>query len=117
MRTIQFLEDSDTLKPDDWCRPLELSTMSGGRSDDMSFRNQYSGTPENHAKWVQVKHVIGKIWHGRTVADFNAPSHATRHEFVRGDIPETHRLDMRGYASLAQHPNPQGADDAQKGKA
>ena len=50
MITVQILEDTDTIQPTDWCRPLRLTTMSGGMSDYYSFESCYSGLPENNVK-------------------------------------------------------------------
>ena len=99
MISVQLLESSDTIDPDDWCRPLVLITMSGGYSDVMSFSNPYSGSPANNAKWVRAKHVIGKPWMGKTVGQFNRVMGdcGSPYEFVRGDIPRSHRLNMRDY--------------------
>lgn len=100
MKTIQILEDKDTIDPEDWCRPMMLITMSGGTSDSMSFKSMYSGGPENNVMWVKVKDVIGPVWGGKTVREFN--NRAVPFEFVRGHIPVNNRLDMSGYRSCAR---------------
>jgi hypothetical protein len=97
MRTISILEDDDVIDPDDWCRPLQIVSMNGGHSDGYSFKSCYSGTPENNTKWVKVKHVIGSCWFGKKVKTINK---GLKYEFVSGDIPKSHRLDMKGYNSL-----------------
>ena len=96
---VQILEEDDLIHPDDWCRPLTITSMSGGMSDSYSFKNAYSGLPENNVKWVQVKHVLGSCWHGRPVSEF-CKSLGYRHEFVRGDVPVKHRLPLKGYNVL-----------------
>lgn len=100
MITAQFLQNDDVIHPDDWCRPLQLVTMSGGLSDSMSFKSMYSGTPENNVRWVRVKDVLGPRWKGCTKKEVNS-SGFTPYEFVRGDVPPSHELDMEGYRSCA----------------
>ncbi len=95
MKTIQILEDNDCIELNDWCRPLSLCTMSGGMSDSYSFKSCYSGRPENNVEWVLVKHVFGTCWAGKTVATIT--KEISKYEFVRGDIPTSHRLDMTDY--------------------
>lgn len=95
MKTLKLLEAHDTVLPDDWCRPLELITMSGGMSDSMSFTCAYSGRPENNAKWVQVKFIYGPYWHGKTVHEILDGEDVTPYEFVRGDLPLAHCLNHR----------------------
>lgn len=92
MLTVHILTGSDTVNPDDWCRPLDIVSMSGGHSDYYSFTNQYTGAPENNAKWVQVKFILGKLWHGLTVAEIEKGLGKYCHyEFVRGAIPNAHK--------------------------
>lgn len=97
MRTVSILEDSDTVEPTDWCRPLQLIQ---GFSDGISFRSCYTGTPENNVKWVRAGHVLGPVWFGKTVHDLTVCL-GERYEFVRGDIPVTHQLDMKDYNKLS----------------
>ncbi len=99
MITVSILEQDDTIKADDWCRPLRIVSMNGGHSDYYSFKSCYTGTPENNAKWVQVKHVIGKCWVGQTVKEFTRALSPT--EFLRGTPPKKHQIDMSDYSSLA----------------
>lgn len=96
MIDLTVLEFDDRISPDDWCRPLSLYTMSGGMSDSLSFKSQYSGTPENNVKWVQVKHVFGECWDNKTVLEITNAL-GIRYEFVRGNVPILHRLDMSDY--------------------
>lgn len=102
MITIQLLEDTDLIDPEDWCRPLQILPMSP-QSDYYSFKSCYSGQPENNVEWCKVKHVIGKCWFGKTVLEFHSRfkycqhSYEYRYEFVRGDIPKSHQLDMKDY--------------------
>lgn len=92
MLTVQILTDSDTVNPDDWCRPLEIVSMSGGHSDLYSFTSM-GGSPENNAKWVQVKYILGKPWHGKTVdAIDKGLGKYHYYEFIRGAIPNSHKV-------------------------
>lgn len=100
MITAQFLQNDDVIAPDDWCRPLQLVTMSGGMSDSMSFKSMYSGTPENNVRWARVKDVLGPRWKGCTKKEVNS-SGFTTYEFVRGNVPPSHQLDMEYYNSYA----------------
>lgn len=97
MITIQLLEAADVFYADDWCRPLALCTMSGGHSDSMSYKNMYSGRPENNVEWVRVKHVIGSPWWGTTVGKYTKA--CGKYEFVRGNLPRSHQLSMSGYST------------------
>ncbi len=98
MRTINLLDDGDVMDPEAWCRPLRLTTMSGGMSDSYSFASQYSGRPENNVKWCKVKYCIGSVWFGRPISDFHdAMRRMVSYEFVSGDIPHDHQLNMKSY--------------------
>ena len=101
MKTVQILEPDDTVDPEDWCRPLVLISMSGGHSDGYSFKNAYSGTPENNVKWVKVKDQFGPIWFGKMTRVINYEI-GMRYEFVRGDLPSTHILSMKDYTCLSK---------------
>jgi hypothetical protein len=96
-----MLEPTDTILPTDWCRPLALVTMSGGQSDYYSFKNTYGGSPENNVEWVRVDAILGKCWFGATVEKFQRKM-KSRYEFVRGNIPKSHRLVMKGYSNHAK---------------
>lgn len=100
MITLQLLEKDDIVEPEDWCRPLSLTSMSGGHSDYYSFQSQYTGAPENNVKWVKVKYVLGKPWHGKTVADIDfGLGQLIKYEFVRGDIPQRSKLSLKDYTT------------------
>lgn len=105
MIAVGILEDHDILEPTDWCRPLQIVSMSGGHSDYYSFRNTYSGTPENNAEWCRVKSVIGKPWIGLPVGEYNKgmADMGLRWEFVRGNIPKSHQLDMQDYTDFSKN--------------
>lgn len=101
MITIHLLEAEDRVMPTDWCRPLQLRSMTGGHSDDYSFRSQYSGTPENNVLWAQAQHVLGAVWLGRTVSEIDrALGGSQPFEFVRGAVPPSHQLDMKDYTDI-----------------
>ena len=88
MITIPLLEADDRVDPEDWCRPLSIRSMSGGHSDGYSFQCQYSSKPENNAEWVQVKYILGKPWHGKTVKQIDkAMGNYVKYEYARGLIP------------------------------
>lgn len=98
MKTVQILEADDCVDPEDWCRPLSIISMSGGHSDYYSFKSQYTGAPENNVKWVKVKYILGKPWHGQTVANIDRElGKFVKYEFIRGDIPKRQQLNLKDY--------------------
>lgn len=101
MILLNMLEPTDTILPSDWCRPLRLQTTDGGYSDHYSFSNTYSGSPENYTEWVRVDAVLGECWFGETLGRLNRHM-SVPYEMVRGDIPKSHQLDMKGYPNLAK---------------
>ena len=98
MIKVSILEANDIVDPEDWCRPLSIVSMSGGHSDYYSFQSQYTGAPENNVKWVKVKYILGKPWHGKTVADIDfGLGQFVKYEFIRGDIPKRQQLNLSDY--------------------
>ena len=97
MIDIKILEGHDRIQVSDWARPLQLE--SSEFSDLYFFQAQYSGLPMNHVKWVRVGHILGSTWIGKTVNELNKAM-VTQYEFVRGNIPVTHQLDMSEYNSI-----------------
>jgi hypothetical protein len=98
MITVQILEADDIVDPEDWCRPLSLTTMNGGYSDYYSFESCYTGAPENNVKWVKVKYILGRGWHGKTVGEIDkALGVFIKYEYVRGDIPQRSKLSLKDY--------------------
>ena len=89
MKTIQILEDDDIVVPSDWCRPLQIISMSGGHSDYYSFESCYTGLPENNVKWCRVEQIFGSCWFGKPVKEINISG--LLYEFARGDIPWKHQ--------------------------
>jgi len=98
MITVQILEADDCVEPEDWCRPLSIVSMSGGHSDYYSFKSQWSGAPENNVKWVKVKYILGKPWHGKTVKEIDRGLGVfVKYEFIRGSIPRRQILSLKDY--------------------
>jgi hypothetical protein len=111
MITVQILEAMDHVEPEDWCRPLSLTTMNGGHSDYYSFESCYTGAPENNVKWVKVKYILGRGWHGKTVKEIDAAlGKFVQYEFVRGDIPRRQQLNLRDY-NITDHTKVYYKDD------
>lgn len=103
MITVQILEPDDILEPSDWCRPLQIIMVNGAICAADNFRNAFSGSPENNVEWVRVRTIIGKKWLNRPVGDFHDAMKRLnmRYEFVRGNIPKSHRLNMAGYTDIS----------------
>ena len=103
MITVFILENDDIIEPNDWCRPLNITSMSG-MSDSYSFKSMYSGSPENNVEWVRVKCVVGEGWIGKTVKEYNVMCKKYRcpMEFIRGNIPKAHQLNMKGYNDMSK---------------
>ena len=111
MISVQILEANDPVHPEDWCRPLSIVSMSGGQSDYYSFESQYTGAPENNVKWVKVKYILGKPWHGKTVAEIDSGlCEWITYEYIRGDIPKRQQLDLRDY-NITDHTKVYHEDD------
>jgi hypothetical protein len=85
MINVQILENNDILQEDDWCRPLNITSMSGGMSDDYTFES--FGRPINNAKWCAVA-VSFPYWIGKCINDM--PQSIRYHEFIRGIVPKQH---------------------------
>jgi len=83
--TVQVLEKDDIIQSGDWCRPLYITSMSGGMSDDYSFESY--GRPINNAKWCTVD-VSYPFWIGKCVNEM--PERIRDYEFVRGNVPAEH---------------------------
>jgi hypothetical protein len=90
MYQIAILTSKDVIKKGDWCRPLSLSTMSGGMSDYYSFKSEFSGSPENNTLWCRVERIM-PFWIGASVSSYNEKmKEINKWEFIRGQIPESH---------------------------
>lgn len=90
---ILLLEPDDMIELSDWCRPLQIATISP-YSDTIVFENMFSGKPINNSKWIEVHRVFGEVWFGASVADVNSKLEDEQYEFVRGNIPHSHRLSL-----------------------
>jgi hypothetical protein len=96
MITVSILEKDDVILPTDWCRPLELISMSGGHSDGYSFSNQYSGHPENNVEWALAGYIFGVVWFQKpTTVGKLIKIMGMKYEFVRGEVPCDHQVKMR----------------------
>ena len=96
MRLIKLLDSDDRVLPTDWCRPMRFVSMGGGTSDHYSDVCEYSGLPMNNPKWIRVEDYFGPMWFDKEVSKL---CELELYEFVRGDIPDHHRL--KGHESLA----------------
>ena len=104
MITVSILEANDVILPTDWCRPLVLQTMSGGMSDSMSFKSCYSGTPENNVEWAPANRCFGVVWfENPTTVREVSKSIGMKYEFVRGQVPVSHRLCLDDYTDLRKY--------------
>lgn len=92
MITVSILEKEDIVQPNDWCRPLQIVSMSGGHSDFYSFECQYTRKPENNVKWVRADQILGDIWfkNPTSVGKLNSELNI-KYEFIRGDVPKSHQ--------------------------
>lgn len=91
MITVQILEPTDTIEPNDWARQLY--------HDDYARNNAYSGKPMNRMGWMIARFVC-PFWVGKTVGECNErfaaglTGSAPYFEFVRGPIPVTHQEEL-----------------------
>ena len=90
MILVRILEAGDVVKPDDWCRPLRLDTMSP-QGDGYAFTSPYSGSPDNNVCWVRVRDIFGPVWFDRQSTVRELCKH-TPYEFIRGTPPQAHIL-------------------------
>lgn len=85
---LNLLGNLDIIVKGDWCRPLYITSMSGGMSDNYSFEN--FGTPCNNAKWCRVERIM-PFWIGTSVGTYNKKMEEFNEwEFVRGKLPISH---------------------------
>ena len=91
MTPLLILDSEDSVLPSDLCRPLFIDAT--GSSCDAE------GYPKNHAKWAPVSLVIPKYFQGLKVKSLE--EEGFKLEFVRGPVPDTHKLDMRLYPTKA----------------
>jgi len=98
MIQIQLLEEDDIINPTDFCRPLSLQYSEF--SNSIFTKATYSGSPINNMKWCRVQFILGKCWHGKKIKEYNSKDSIRKLEFVRGQIPDSHLLDMDGYTII-----------------
>ncbi len=89
MKTVSILEQDDHVESTDWCRPLMLDSSGQDCTID--------GHPRNNVKWAPVFSVIPAHLHGQSVIKIRCSG--MPYEFVRGAVPEHHKLDMRLYTT------------------
>jgi hypothetical protein len=87
MTPILLLGPEDAILSTDFCRPLFIDA-TGSTCDA-------EGYPKNHAKWTPVNLVIPSYFQGLKMESLHEEGY--KFEFVRGAIPDTHKLDMRLY--------------------
>lgn len=98
MIQIQLLEEDDVINPTDFCRPLSLEYSEFG--DSIFTKATYSGSPINNMKWCRVRFILGNGWMGKKIKEYNSKDSITKLEFVRGQIPDSHLLNMEGYTII-----------------
>lgn len=91
MRSISILENTDTVRSTDLCRPLNIDAT--GSSCDVE------GYPKNHAKWAPVRLAIPAYFHDLKVESLLAEGY--NFEFARGEVPDNHKLDTRLYPAAS----------------
>lgn len=84
MITIVLLEDDDIVEPNDWCRPLFNPLLN------LIDKDRLTGSPINHAEWIQVKTRYEPGWWNRPVNELNFG--LLKYEFIRGNPPIDHRV-------------------------
>ncbi len=96
MKQIMLLDNTDIVLPTDWCRPLSLTLSKFGALSEPDLSSKHLGTPINNTKWVQAAKIFDPAWFEMesTVQSFSI---SLNYEFVRGDIPESHQLDIARY--------------------
>ena len=60
MKTVSILENEDKIRPDDWCRPLQVGQNDFGDDESMNIKGCYGGTLINNLKWV-LRETLGLI--------------------------------------------------------
>ena len=88
---IEILEGDEVITEDLYTRPLKFTPAEF--SETYYDKSTYSGMPINNFKWTKVLDVLGEVWLGKTVGEFNDPTSASVPlEFARGELPESHIL-------------------------
>ena len=96
MTTVNILELDDLIGAEDWCRPLQITSMNGGHSDYYSFESCYTGAPENNVEWVKVKYILGKHFHNKPVREYNKvmKEFGIYYEFVRKSFTKNNKFSL-----------------------
>lgn len=87
MTPIRILDSQDAVLCSDFCRPLNIDAK-GSTCDS-------EGYPTNFTKWAPVGLIIPKYFHGLKVDSLRQEGY--KFEFVRGVVPDDHKLDIRLY--------------------
>lgn len=99
MISVLMLSSYDTLRPDDWVRPIvEAVADYPGQAPALNSFSPYSGCPQNHLKWVQARDVLGDCWMGKTMAELDQAWEKIGgfpYEVIRGTPPQRHIWDWR----------------------
>lgn len=85
-----ILGDTDRIRHDDWCRPLNVLKNAFGNV--MPF-SDYGGKPINNLKWIRARDILGTFWFGKTVGEHNSGPSSAVLEFARGPMPSDHIYD------------------------
>ena len=89
MISVNILEPNDQVESTDWCRPLMIDASNQVCTID--------GHPKNNPKWAPVALVIPKHLHGQSLITIRCAG--LPYEFIRGNPPDHHKLDMRLYTT------------------
>ena len=93
---IEILLDG-VIDDDLFMRPLSI--FREGQSDYIMESSPYSGTPMNYMKWVPAKYILGKVWKGKMISEYEQFMHTPngkytieppRFEYAKGSIPKSH---------------------------
>jgi hypothetical protein len=80
MKPVYILEEEDTVRETDMCRPLFIRYDSP-QGDSISFTSCYGNFPINNMKWLPFLKIYGKCWIGKSVREICKGSGP--HEFLR----------------------------------
>lgn len=99
MKSMQMLEPDDLLQAEDWVRPLVYHPATAQGEIVVNSISAY-GLPINHPKWIRARVSFGSCWFGKKLKELD-PNR--EYEFLRGDIPQSHRLDLKGVRKRHDH--------------
>jgi hypothetical protein len=91
MTPVLILGQEDEVLSGDFCRPLNIDATGSSCNAE--------GYPKNFVKWVKVSLVIPTYFCGLKVKSLWEEGY--KFEFVRGELPDAHKLDMRLYPTKA----------------